>query len=472
MKQQEPLRFYDPKTLYTMAMEVLSSYLPGGKNAEHTRKILGLQPYQTQLYNLYTDSQLIKILKYCILTLVGLIENLARAIIEKDAYIQHLKAENERMLQEKDAYIKRLEFDKLSLQQENESLHKNFNEELQKYHSKLEEIRKELAKHIRSERKRIANSENSSLPPSQNPISEREKIKKNRVSLREESDKPNGGQPGHKGRTLKRMENVQEKILVYPDKEISADSEDTSDVICPNCGKPIPRSLFKEDTVRQLIDIIDKIDAQVKDYALMKATCPHCGIEVSGKFGPYTQGNVNYGPRLQALVTLLCVRHSVSINRTSELISDLYGIKLNDGTIVNMVQRQTEYSRGEWYSLRDDICDSNNGCNGAHADETHAGYLFIKNVKLENEKIETRQESSNSERIEDDVSQPPDKNESDSQVLDKTSNDRKIVSKQLWLWAFLNKNSVFIIQSTSRRTELMTEIFGDNLSSKILITDR
>ncbi|MBQ0080403.1 MAG: hypothetical protein KBS95_02485 [Alistipes sp.] len=144
-------------------------------------------------------------------------------------------------------------------------------------------------------------SENSTLPPSQNPIPERERIKKNRVSLREESDKPNGGQPGHKGGTLKRMDNVQERILVYPDKELSADSEDTSDVTCPNCGKPIPRSLFDEDKLRQLIDLKDKIDAHVQDSVLMKATCLHCGIEVSGKFGPYTQGNVNYGPHLQAL---------------------------------------------------------------------------------------------------------------------------------------------------------------------------
>ena len=454
MKTQEPLRFYDSSYLSTMSKELLSSYLPSGKDAQYTRMILGLPSYQTQVYGQYTDPQQILVLKHCIATMCGITEAIGDENAKKDARIKQLESEN------------------LSLRQENESIRNKCNENLQKCQSELHEVKTELEKLRRREKKRMANSETSSLPPSQNPISEKARIKKNQVSLREKSNKPNGGQVGHKGGTLKRMDDVQEKILLYPDKELRAGSEDTSDVICPNCGKPISRALFKEAEVHQIIDIADKIKAIVKDMVKMEAICPNCGMKVSGTFGSYAQGNVNYGPRLQALVTLLYVRHSVSINRTSELISDLYGIKLNEGTIVNMVQRQTEYSRSEWYSLRYDVCDSNNGCNEVHADETHAGYLFIKNEKQEDAETETRQGSSNTERIEDDVSQPPDKNKSDGQVSDKTSNDRKIDTKQLWLWTFLNRRSVFMMESLSRQSELVVKIFGESLSNKILITDR
>ena len=447
MKVPESLKFYDPKSLFTMAMEVLSWCLPGRKSAEYTRKILGLQPYQTQLHNQYTDSQLIKILKCGILTLVGFIEKLAKDIIEKDAYIQHLEAENERM------------------HQENESIRQEYDEKLQRYLSNIEEINEELSKLRRSERKRTANSENSSLPPSQNPISERERIKKNRVSLREKSDKPNGGQPGHKGGTLKRMDDVQERILVYPDKELSADSEDTSDVICPNCGNPIPRSLFKEDKVRQLIDIRNDINSLVQDIVLMKGTCPNCGMEVSGKFGPYVQGNVNYGPNLQAFVTLLSVRHSVAENRIREIVSDLYNIDMNEGTICNMLQRQTSYSRHEWYRLHDDLRDKMNGIVAVYADETHSGHLYQRMANAPNASpasLDTKVTDS-----------PPDKIETGSQTSEvKTNTNKRVKALPIWIWTFQNNRSIFLKHNMSRSSNLITELFDNGLQDKILVTDR
>ena len=447
MKVPESLKFYDPKSLFTMAMEVLSWCLPGRKSAEYTRKILGLQPYQTQLHNQYTDSQLIKILKCGILTLVGFIEKLAKDIIEKDAYIQHLEAENEKLLHD------------IELAQ-----HKS-DEKIQELQSSIHDLNTALEKIRRREKRHLANSENSSLPPSQNPISEKARIRKNNVSLRETSDKPNGGQPGHKGATLARKEDAQQKILLYPNKELSADSNDSSDVICPNCGKPIPRAIFTEKEAHQIIDIADNIKAIVTDCVRMEAVCPNCGQKVSGKFGPYAQGNVNYGPRLQAFVTLLSVRHSVAENRICEIISDLYGIKLNEGTVCNMLQRQTSYSRPEWYHLRDDICDSKNGIVAVHADETHSGCLYKRPANAPN----TSQVSLDTKATD----SPPDKIETESQTSGvKTNTNKKVKALPIWIWTFQNSRSIFLKHNMSRSSSLITKLFDNGLPGKILVTDR
>ena len=66
--------------------------------------------------------------------------------------------------------------------------------------------------------KRKKNSRNSSTPPSQDP----NRLKRN-TSLRNKGEKPNGGQPGHKGKTLEFTSTPDEVVELKPD-------------ICENCG--------------------------------------------------------------------------------------------------------------------------------------------------------------------------------------------------------------------------------------------
>lgn len=439
MERQEALRFYDSRYLAGMSKELLSAYLPG--EHRNSRLILGCSEYPTQMYNQYSEPQQMLIMRYSIDMMSSVIENCAKKQSDNEAYIQKLEEEN------------------LRLRQQNESINQQNEEKLEKLLAELKEARTSIKKLKNAEKKHPVNSENSNLPPSQNTIGEKARIRKKNVSLREESNKPNGGQAGHKGKTLHRTE-PDKKMRIYPDKTLPADSKDTSDVICPVCGSSIPRSLFKEKQVRQLIDILDEIKASVVDYTTMEAECPSCGSIVSGKFGPYLQGNVNYGPRFQALVTLLSVRHSVAENRICEIISDLYGVKLNEGTVCNMLQRQTSYSRTEWYHLHDDLCDSKNGIVAVHADETHGGHLYQRTSNTPN----ASQAPPDS---------PPDKIETDSQTSGtQTNTDNKVKALPIWIWTFQNNRSIFLKHNMSRSGNLITELFENGFPDKILITDR
>ena len=132
----------------------------------------------------------------------------------------------------------------------------------------------------------IATSENSGIPSSKNPISEQERIKKKTKSLRKRSDKPVGGQVGHKGSTLKKRETVDNRIQIYPDSPT-----------CPNCGALIPHSLFTEGETRQIIDLCNNI-IETTEKVSMVAQCPICGTKVKGQFGELEGGNINYGVNL------------------------------------------------------------------------------------------------------------------------------------------------------------------------------
>ena len=433
VKQVEPLRFYDNKCLAVMSNELLSAYLHSDQ--KYTRSLLGCPKYQTQIYNQYSESQKVLILKNSVARMASIIET-----TNKDLYINELE---EKLQQYSDEI--------LHLRQENQSIRQKSSEDMKGVLQQLKKANNTLENMKRAEKRKVANSENSSLPPSQNTISEKARIKKQGVSLREKSNKPNGGQLGHKGKTADRMKpDIQ--MNVYPDKTLPNGSDDCTDVICPNCGTPIPRSLFKERDVHQVIDILDSIKAKVVDFTRMEAICPNCKQKVSGQFDAYTHGRVNYGPHLQAFVTLMSVRHSVASNRICELISDLFGLKINEGTIFNMLQRQTEYSRPYWYKLKEDVGDAENGLIAVHADETHCGYLY--------ERKTTIGENGNNDIIKKETP------ESSNTEID------NITSKQVWIWTFQNSRSVFLIQSLSRSSDLINNVFDIELLDKILITDR
>lgn len=98
-------------------------------------------------------------------------------------------------------------------------------DELKKNKNDTDDSLSKINKKLKSLEKRInQNSTNSSCPPSTD--NDHVKAKRKTKSLRKQSGKPRGGQPGHKGETVK-----------------MSDMPNTSDIdiptVCPNCGHPI-----------------------------------------------------------------------------------------------------------------------------------------------------------------------------------------------------------------------------------------
>ncbi len=162
------------------------------------------------------------------------------------------------------------------------------------------------------------NSKNSSKPPSSDGFN-----KPQPKSLRKASGKNQGAQKGHKGTSF--------SITQEPD-----DVEEHIPNRCKGC------SLFGSciscgiKGTRYEVDIV--IETKVTRHQTLAYECPQLNHEVIvGTFPEHIKSTMQYGVNLQSLVVALNTLGMVSINRTHEILSDLFCIPISTGTIHKMV---------------------------------------------------------------------------------------------------------------------------------------
>jgi transposase len=88
---------------------------------------------------------------------------------------------------------------------------------------------------------------------------------------------------------------------------------------------------------REVIDAI--IDVKITAHKTLEITCPVHGISHKGVFPGSVKAPVQYGENLQALVVALNTVGAVSVNRTHEIVSNVFNIPLSTGTVSAMVGR-------------------------------------------------------------------------------------------------------------------------------------
>ena len=157
-------------------------------------------------------------------------------------------------------------------------------------------------------------STNSHKPPSSDGL----KKKPIKPALPKEEGRSNGGQKGHEGKTLRRVEN--------PDRiEVHLPSQ------CQCCGR-IFSSTEEHQIVgsRQVFDLPEP-KLEVIEHRVGQVEC--CGIVQEGIYPEEVKGPVQYGPGVQALVTLLSVDHKMPMEQISQLFEDIYGYDLNGATV-------------------------------------------------------------------------------------------------------------------------------------------
>lgn len=179
---------------------------------------------------------------------------------------------------------------------------------------KVEELQAELAFY-----KTPKNSNNSSIPPSK----DENRIKRTQ-SLREKSDKKNGGQSGHEGSTLQMAAVPDEIIKHIPD-------------FCNDCGKDISSIETILQSTRQVVDIppIVPIYTQHETYS---RRCS-CGNLCQGDFPFYLKGPIQYGPGVETLVAYLSVRQYMPYKRISEFFNNVLALPISEGSVDNLLER-------------------------------------------------------------------------------------------------------------------------------------
>jgi transposase len=187
----------------------------------------------------------------------------------------------------------------------------------------IEELRAELLKRdeeIAELKRHIGlNSKNSSKPPSSDGLKKPPRVQ----SLREKSDKQSGGQLGHKGTTLKQVENPD---LIECHKVN----------FCPHCSIDLTNEPVVDICKRQVFDIPKIIKPIVTEHQFEIKCCPGCRKKVSTQGDGLVKAPVQYGPHAKAVISYLNAYNLVPEGRTAEIAKDIFGLTVSGSTVENI----------------------------------------------------------------------------------------------------------------------------------------
>lgn len=205
-----------------------------------------------------------------------------------------------------------------------------------------------LASRVQALEDQIAkNSTNSGQPPSSDGL------KKKPKSLRHHSGKKSGGQPGHSGSTLKMVE-TPNAIEVHPVKR------------CGGCQASLEAVEPSGYEKRQVYDV-PPTKIEVTEHRAEIKDCPVCHQTTRGEFPNEVSQPVQYGERIKAQMVYFNQQHFVPLERTAEILEDLYDHSVSEGTIVEACHQAARQVEPICQAVKAELVETKEP---AHFDET------------------------------------------------------------------------------------------------------
>ncbi len=189
------------------------------------------------------------------------------------------------------------------------------------------------------------NSRNSSMPPSSDGLG-----KPAPKSLRASGKKPNGGQKGHSGNTLRQSARVDETIV------------HSADTLCSVCHLELHEHAVAE--TRQVFEL-PKLAMRTVAHQQMRSTCT-CGAVHLGAWPVGVNAPAQYGASVKAMAVHLNQYHLVPLARTASLMQDFYGARLSQASIQTFAQEAAQALQPTVASIAQAV----QGSAVVHADES------------------------------------------------------------------------------------------------------
>jgi transposase len=172
---------------------------------------------------------------------------------------------------------------------------------------------------------RLQRPEKTSRTSSKPPATDRKE--------RREQAKPGGAKPGHEGHSRMMSDDPDEVVEHRPDR-------------CSCCGGSLQSNLPVE-----LVSIAERIELPavvpvVTQHRRLALHCPCCGTRTVAPVPEEARGTP-FGPRLHAVATYLKSFQALSYDRLQATLSDLFGLTLSQGGLMNLLRRaQARFQSG------------------------------------------------------------------------------------------------------------------------------
>lgn len=168
------------------------------------------------------------------------------------------------------------------------------------------------------ERQLKQNSQNSHKPPSSDGY--RKPAPK---SQRKRSGRRSGGQAGHTGTTLAMSDTPDHVTDYWPER-------------CGQCQRELGHTHASGCERRQVHDM-PPVQIEVTEHRAMQVCCAQCGAVTQAVFPAQVQPGVQYGHGVAALAIYAHTYQLLPLERTAELMRDLAGRMVSEGTLVNLL---------------------------------------------------------------------------------------------------------------------------------------